>query len=77
MWGDKQQKPFDTLKESLTEPPVLTLPNLTDHFILDTDASEYAIGGELIQVQNGMEKVVSYGSYALTKEQRKYCTTRK
>ena len=35
--------------------------------ILDTDAS----------VQNGEERVIAYSSFALTPEQKKYCTTRK
>ena len=76
-WDAEQEDAFVNLKESLTKAPVLSLPNSRDDFILDTDASNDAIGAELIQVQAGAEKVVSYGSFALTKEQRKYCTTRK
>ena len=33
--------------------PVLAYPNSEDLFILDTDASNHAIGAELLQVQNG------------------------
>ena len=55
----------------------MALPNNTDDVILDTDASDVALGGELMQVQEGQEKVVAYGSLALTPEQRRYCTTRK
>ena len=44
---------------------------------LDTDASDVAIGAELLQVQNGEEKVISYRSFSLTPCQRKYCTTHK
>ena len=62
---------------ALTSAPVLGLPNNTESFILDTDSSNYAIGAELIQVQGGEERVVAYGSYALTPEQINYCTTRK
>ena len=47
-------------------------PNRTDLFILDTDASKTAIGAELLQVQNGVERVVSYGSCVL-----RYCVTRR
>ena len=32
---------------------MLTLPNLTDHFILDTDASEDVIGGDEDEVYEG------------------------
>ena len=76
-WKEEQMEAFDALKRALTRPPVLALPNQHDSFVLDTDASNDAIGGELIQVQNGQEKVIAYGNYALTKEQRRYCTTRK
>ena len=56
--------------------PVLAYPNADDPFILDTDASGTAIGAELIQVQNGEERVIVYGSFALTLAQWKYCTTK-
>ena len=77
VWQELQQKAFDTLKTWLIEPPVLTLPNDWDDFILDTDASDRAVGGELLQMQQGQERVIAYASYALTPEQRRYCTTRK
>ncbi|GFN98331.1 Pol polyprotein [Plakobranchus ocellatus] len=48
-----------------------------DPFILDTDASDFAIGAELLQIQGGVERAISYGNYTLSKEQRYYCTTRK
>lgn len=75
-WGAIQQEAFERLK-MLTEPPILALPNGTDPFILDTDASDMAIVGELIQVQEGVEKVNAYSSSSLTPEQKNYCTTRK
>ena len=55
MWGEPQAAAFIALKELLTHPPVLALPNQLDEFILDTDASNFSVGGELIQVQNGEE----------------------
>ncbi|XP_052704608.1 uncharacterized protein LOC128180527 [Crassostrea angulata] len=76
-WGQEQQKAYDTLKSALQTTPVLTLPNSTDKFILDTDASNNAIGAELLQVQDGQERVVAYGSFTLSAAQRRYCTTRK
>ena len=57
--------------------PVLALPNATDPFILDTDASDKYVGAELIQIQEGEERAVAYGSLTSTPEQQKYCTTRK
>ena len=76
-WELEHEEAFRKLKESLVNPPILTLPNSTDPFILDTDASDFAIGGVLSQVQEGKERVVCYGSYSLTPEQKRYCTTRK
>ena len=46
-------------------------------FILDTDASDHAIGAELLQVQDGIERVIAYGSFSLQPCQKRYCTTRK
>ena len=54
-WGGEQQKYFDDLVERLTSPPVLAIPSTDGKFVLDTDASDLAIGGELSQIQNGQE----------------------
>ena len=36
-----------------------------------------AIGCELVQIQGAAERVIAYGSFALSPEQTRYCTTRK
>ena len=52
-------------------------------FILDTDSSDYAIGGCMSQMQwcdkaeAEVEKPIAFASKSLEKSQRKYCTTRK
>ena len=61
----------------MTSAPVLTLPNAQDTFILDTDASDYAIGAALSHVQKGQERAIAFASFSLEPEQRRYCTTRK
>ncbi|XP_041466120.1 uncharacterized protein LOC121416727 [Lytechinus variegatus] len=76
-WDEAHQCAFESIKHMLSTAPVLTLPNSTDGFVLDTDASDIALGAELIQIQNGEEKVIAYGSCVLAKEQRRYCVTRK
>ena len=43
--------------------------------ILDTDASEDTIGCVLSQVQDGVERVISYGSQTLSCSERNLCTT--
>ena len=76
-WGPIEQQAFEQLKTALLSPAVLAIPSQEGEFILDTDASDTAIGGSLHQVQNGVERVVAYGSYALDKCQKKYCVTRR
>ena len=51
MWGGEQQKAFDALKACLLSPPILGFPTEEDRFVLDTNASLFAIGGVLSQVQ--------------------------
>ena len=76
-WDVPQQEASEALKSALVSAPVLAYPNSTDMFILDTDASDNATGAELLQLQEGEERVISYGSFSLTPTQRNYCTTRK
>ena len=76
-WTPACQQAFDNLKLRLTTAPILAYPNKEDQFILDTDASDVAIGAVLSQRQGHQEKVIAYGSKALSKEERNYCVTRK
>ena len=69
-WGDEQEKAFDELRNAMVGAPVLAVPNATDPFILDTDASDKSVGAELIQIQEGEERAVAYGSLTLTPEQQ-------
>ena len=74
-WTDQEQKAFETLKHALVTAPLLYHPVSDAEFILDTDASAYAIGGVLSQKVDGVERVISYSSQTLSKSQRNYCTT--
>ena len=76
VWADKQQTAFDALKASLLSAPILGFPTEKDRFVLDTDASLFAIGGVLSQIQNEEEVVIAYASRSLRISQRRYCTTR-
>ena len=76
-WGEEQQKAFDKLKEMVLTAPCLAYPKADGRFILDTDASDTAVGAALSQIQDGKERVIAFGSNVLTPEQRRYCTTRK
>ena len=76
-WGTEQEKAFDELRQKLMEAPVLAYPKSEILFILDTDDSNHAIGAELLQVQNGVEQLIGFGSFVHDSAQRNYCTTRK
>ena len=76
-WGEDHSKAFDKLKEVMTSVTVLGCPTAEDPFILDTDASDFAVGGVLSQVQDGQERPISFASKVLNPAQRDYCTTRK
>ena len=45
VWGPTQQRAFDQLKQALCSVPVLVLPNMRTDFVIETDASDYCIGG--------------------------------
>jgi hypothetical protein len=76
-WGQDQEDAWTILKQKLLTAPILAYPDPQCEFIVDTDASNYGIGAVLSQVQDGQERVIAYGSRSLTKEERRYCVTRK
>ena len=76
-WTGECQSAFDQLKSILINTPILAFPDLSKPFILDTDASDLAIGAVLAQIQDGSERVIAYASRTLGKAKRKYCVTKK
>ena len=76
-WTEEAQDAFEALKTRLTSTPILAFPCLQQPFILYTDASQFAIGTVLAQVQDGMEKAICYASKALSKSQTRYSATRR
>ena len=76
-WDESCESAFAALKTTMTSPPFLSFPNSSDPFVLDTDASDFALGACLYQMREGREHLVSYCSIILTLARLKYCTTRK
>ena len=56
-WDQNCNEAFGTLKQLLTEAPILTYPDPQESFILDADASGTGIGAVLSQIQDWKEKV--------------------
>ena len=77
VWTDQQQTAFDALKACLLSAPILGFPTEEGRFVLDTDASLFAIGGVLNQIQDEEEVVIAYASRSLRISQCRYCTTRR
>jgi len=71
-WGPDQQKAFDTIKEKLTQPPILGIADYSRPFVVHTDASSFGLGATLVQVQEGRERVIAYASRGLRRNERNY-----
>ena len=71
VWGEKEQKAYETLKEAIIFPPVLRMPDFSKPFILQTDASSVALGAVLSQVVDGARQPVAFISRTLTQQERK------
>ena len=76
-WSSSCQNAFDDLKERLISPPILAYPDFKKPFYVHTDASDFAIGAVLCQIQQGTERVIAYWSRKLQKAERNYSTTEK
>ena len=81
-WTEDCENSFQKLKECLISAPILGYPQEEGEFIVDTDASDVAVGGVLSQVQRQedgteLEKVIAYGSRTLSPQEVNYCVTRR
>ena len=75
-WTVACQYAFKALRALLIKAPVLAFPKEDLPYIVDTDTSDYGIGGVLSQNIEGTEHVIAYYSKSLNTAQHK-CTTRR
>jgi hypothetical protein len=62
-WSEEAEKAFNTLKEKLSEFPILRRPNFNKVFILHTNWSAFGIGVIFGQLdEEGKEYVIAYAS---------------
>ncbi|KAA3675654.1 uncharacterized protein DEA37_0006311 [Paragonimus westermani] len=80
VWSAKCHAAFNPLKDKLSSPPILALPDFSPPVgppILDTDASDLAIGAVLSQKSVNGEVMIACASRRLDRRERRYCTTRR
>ncbi|XP_035842153.1 uncharacterized protein LOC118488855 [Helianthus annuus] len=70
VWGKEQEEAFQMLKEKLSRPPVLTLPDGTEDLVVYSDASHQGLGCVLMQ----KGRVIAYASRQLKPHEVNYPT---
>ena len=81
-WTDLHQSAFRKLKNALVSAPILAYPTQHGQYILDTDASQFACGAVLTQVQKDdsgqdVERVIAYYSKIYNDAEQRYCARRR
>ena len=77
-WTDPCETSFVELKRRLTSTPALKSPDLSQPFVLQTDASERGVGAVLSQYfSDGEEHAVAYFSRKLLPREERYATVEK
>ena len=72
VWDSGCSTAFVALRAALMDAPILAFPTETGLYVLDTDASNFGLGGVLSQVQNNQERVAAHRPSHIC-----YCTTKR
>ena len=73
LWSEECEEAFEGLKAAVTKEPVLMLPDFTKTFEIHTDASDFAIGGVLMQEKHP----IAFESRKLNEAERRYTVQEK
>ena len=87
-WTTECNEAYEELRKRMISAPVMAYPMEEGMYILDTDASAFAIGAVLSQLQQDdaelkdtdkpvVERVIAYGSRSLQGREQRYCTRRR
>ena len=76
-WGPEQDKAFEAAKAMIAQDVLLSYPDPNKEFIIDADASDYQLGGVVLQEVNEIERPIAYYSRKLTDAQKKYSVIEK
>ena len=82
VWREEHTESFNEMKQALTSSPLLAHPREGCEYILDTDASTWAIGAVLSQMQPNAaghleERPIAYASRLLLPRELNYCTRKR
>ena len=72
-WGEEEEAAFRELKAAFVAAPILMMPDMNAPFVVETDASDFAIGAILSQAdESGELRPVAYYSKAMSAAERNY-----
>ena len=71
-WSDKCNESFDRLKDAFSSASMLKHPDTSRPFVVETDASDFALGGVLSQYHNEILCPVAFYSCKLTSAEINY-----
>ena len=73
-FGPSAMEAFGAIKSVFQRSSTLAYPDVSKPFVLETDASELAIGAALLQREMGEERAVAFYSRKLSDTERRYST---
>ncbi|KAG5875773.1 hypothetical protein JTB14_022482 [Gonioctena quinquepunctata] len=74
-WTSDCDSSFRRIKEKLVAAPILSCPDYSKPFAVQTDASGFGVGAVLTQPHEDGDRVIAYLSRSLTRQERNFTTT--
>ena len=76
-WEKEHEDAFQLLKTRLFQAPILAFPNFRHPFVIDTGASETALGSVLSEIIDGEERPIAFELRVLSKTEVNSATTKR
>jgi hypothetical protein len=73
-WGEQEEQAFQALKDACTSYPVLCTPDWTKQFVLEKDASKFALGAVIMQKYEDGLHPIAFHSRSLLPAEKNYDT---
>ena len=77
VWNSEQQNSFEAIRDGLKNCTLLTHFDPQKNTIIRADASDYAIGGHVLQISDGIPQLIGATSRMMNKHEINYSTTEK